>query len=98
MTYHSAKKSEPAPRNCYKLATVRGSHDAARFERALAERLDGSRLTFFSICHQNGTCDVTCDSGDNPLPADELRAVRAMATKIRTATQTGVRTPRRRST
>ena len=75
----------PIPQYHYKLATVLSSQEAARFGKALRERLDGAGLTFFAICHENGDCDVMGDSGPNPLGADALLAAQAVAAKIKKA-------------
>ena len=91
MSYQAArgKKKTPTPRYQYKFATVLSSPKAARFEKALGERLVGSGLSFFAICHENGHCDVMGDSGPNPLAADDLRAARAVADEIKKAYDTG---------
>ncbi len=85
MSYHATKSKvkRPVPRYHYKLATLSNSKASGRFERALRERLDGAGLSFFAICHQNGKCDVMCDSGMDPLDAHALRNARRVATEIK---------------
>jgi len=85
MSYRSARSKDkpPVPQYHYKLATVLSSPAAARFEQALRDRLSGSGLTFFAICHQNGDCDVMGDSGANPLLPADLGKARAVAAKIK---------------
>ena len=79
------KEKAPIPRYQYKLVTVSGSLEAGRMETALRERLGGSGLTFFAICHQTGGCDVMGDSGRNPLEGAALRNARAAAAEIKKA-------------
>ena len=77
------KKKPPIPRYHYKLVTVSGSQAAGRMETALRERLSGSGLSFFAICHQSGGCDVMGDSGVSPLEDAALRNARAVAAEIK---------------
>jgi len=78
-------EKRPIPRYHYKLATVSGSQEAGRMETALRERLRGSGLSFFAICHQSGGCDVMGDSGGSPLEDAALRNARAVAAEIKKA-------------
>jgi hypothetical protein len=77
------REKPPVPRYHYKLATVSGSQEAGRMETALRERLHGSGLSFFAICHQSGSCDVMGDSGASPLEDAALRNARAVAAEIK---------------
>jgi hypothetical protein len=79
------REKPPVPRYHYKLVTVSGSQEAGRMETALRERLRGSGLSFFAICHQSGGCDVMGDSGESPLEDAALRNARAVAAEIRKA-------------
>ena len=79
------KPKPPIPKYRYKLVTVVGSHEASCVEGQLRERLSGVGLTFFSICHENGHCDVMGDSGTTPLAQDALRNARAVAAEIKKA-------------
>lgn len=79
------REKPPVPRYHYKLVTVSGSQEAGQMETALRERLEGSGLSFFAICHQNGGCDVMGDSGMSPLKDAALRNARAVAAKIKKA-------------
>ena len=79
------KEKPPIPKYHYKLVTVPGSLEAGRMETALRERLGGARLTFFTICHQTGGCDVMGDSGRSPLDSAALRNTRAVAAEIKKA-------------
>ena len=79
------REKPPIPRYHYKLVTVSSSQDAARMETALRERLRGSGLSFFAICHQSGGCDVMGDSGASPLENAALRSARAVAAEIKKA-------------
>jgi len=76
------KEKPPIPKYYYKLAKVSGSREAGSMETALRERLQGSGLSFFAICHQSGGCDVMGDSGPSPLKDAALRNARAVAAKI----------------
>ena len=79
------KEKPPIPKYHYKLVTVSGSLEAGRMETALREQLGGSCLTFFTICHQTGDCDVMGDSGSNPLEGTALRNAKAVAAEIKKA-------------
>jgi len=79
------KGKTPIPRYHYKLAKVSCSLEAGRMETALRERLEGSGLTFFAICHQRAGCHVMGDSGRVPLEDAALRNVRAVAAEIKKA-------------
>jgi hypothetical protein len=79
------KEKPPIPKYHYKLVTVSGSLEAGRMETALRERLEGSGLAFFAICHQTGGCDVMGDSGRNPLEGAALRNARAVAAELKKA-------------
>ncbi len=79
------RQKPPVPRYHYKLVTVPGSQEAGRMEAALRERLEGSGLSFFAICHQSGSCDVMGDSGVSPLKDAALRNARAVAAEIKRA-------------
>ena len=79
------KEKPPIPRYHYKLVTVSGSLEAGRMETALRERLGGSGLTFFAICHQARGCDVMVDSGRKPLASAALKNARAVAIEIKKA-------------
>ncbi len=77
------REKPPIPRYQYKLVAVSSSHEAGRMETALRERLGGSGLSFFAICHQSGGCDVMCDSGEIPQADAALRHARAVAAGIK---------------
>ncbi len=77
------KEKPPIPKYYYKLAKVSGSQEAGGMETALRERLQGSGLSFFAICHKSGSCDVMGDSGASPLKDAALRNARAVAAKIK---------------
>jgi hypothetical protein len=79
------KPKPPIPKYRYKFVTVIGSHQASRVEDQLRERLNGLGLSFFSICHENGHCDVMGDSGTTPLAHDDLRDARGVAAAIQEA-------------
>lgn len=89
------KEKPPTPIYHYKLVTVSSSHEAGRTENALRERLGGSGLSFFAICHQNGGCDVMCDSGDNPIQDVALRNAEAVAAEIKQRKASAWPSPRR---
>ncbi len=78
------KVKPPVPKYHYKLASVSGSQEAGRMEKALRERLGGLGLSFFAIGHESGSYDVMGDSGANPLTDNDLRDARAVAAKINT--------------
>lgn len=79
----NGKPKPPVPKYRYKLATVDGSPAAGRMESLLRKRLDGLGLSFFAICHPNGSCDVMGDSGTTEMAEAALRSARAVAAAIK---------------
>lgn len=85
MAYQAARGKEkpPVPKYHYKLASVTSSKHLGLFEKALRERMEGSGLSFFAVCHQDGSCDVMGDSGASPLGEAALGNALAVAAKIK---------------
>jgi hypothetical protein len=79
------KVKPPIPRYRYKLATVSCSQQACLMEKALRERLGRLGLSYFTIGHEGGSCDVMDDSGTTAMDDSELRNARAVAAQIKKA-------------
>ena len=78
-----AKEKAPVIKYRYKLTTVTSSGQAEQMENSLRKKFGTTGLSFFTICHEDGDCDVMGDSGTIPLEDDALHSARAFAAEIK---------------
>lgn len=78
-----AKEKVPIIKYRYKLTTVTSSREAEQMENSLRKKLGSIGLSFFTICHEDGDCDVMGDSGTTPLEDAALCTARAYAAEIK---------------